>query len=133
MKRKCLTWIPVVALILGLMAGCAAFQQSKDPFAYSMQGTLSTTLGTYKLINNTFTDLRAQGLITDEGWTSFSAKANKFIDEHIKVSKAMAAYKRGEGTQSAVDVAAGLMQEALKELRDYYLSTIPKDKQQPLF
>uniref|UniRef100_A0A6M3INX6 Uncharacterized protein n=1 Tax=viral metagenome TaxID=1070528 RepID=A0A6M3INX6_9ZZZZ len=130
MKKK-VVGIFIMALILGLMFGCAA--NVKDQFAYGTQGTLSTTLGTYKLINNTFTDLRVQGLITDEGWAQYDKMANKFLDEHIKVSKAMAAYKRGETTASAVDVAIGLMQEALRELRSYYISTIPKDKQQPLF
>ncbi len=116
------------------MVGCAGQQKAPDdPFAYGVYGVLNTSMAAYGVINNTFTDFRAQYLISDQGWAEYEEIANKFIDEHQALSKAMAAYKRGEKPQSAVELVQKAMQKALEELKKYYADKIPKEKQKPLF
>lgn len=115
-------------------AGCGGLQKAPDdPFAYGVYGTLSTAAESYKVINGTFTDLRAARLISDAGWAEYEKIANRFIDEHQALSRAMAAYKRGERSQAAVELAQKAMLKALEELKTYYSAKVPAEKQKPLF
>jgi hypothetical protein len=116
-----------LCLILVFMAGCTA------TFTQVMYREQATSLSSYKVINNTLTDMRANGLVSDEGWKQYSTYANRFLDAHRDVSKAMAEYKRGQTPQSAVELAQKFMLMALEELKKYYFKTVPADQQKPLF
>lgn len=124
--------VSILALI-GIVA-CALPQKApEDPFAYDAYRFLSTSATSYKTINGTFTEFRAAGLISDAGWAEYEKMGNKFVDEHQALSKAMAEYKRGEKPQSAVELVQKALQKILAELKEYYLSKIPKEQQKPLF
>lgn len=123
MRRK----IALFGLALVLLIGCAA---SFTQIVYREQ---TTSLSSYKMINDTLTDLRANGLITDQGWIDYSILANKFLDAHKNISTAMAEYKRGQTPQGAVELAQRAMLYALDQLKKYYISKVPKDQQKPLF
>jgi hypothetical protein len=125
----------VLVMILTLvgMIGCAPPAASKDPFASTAYGVLGSSAISYKVIKDTFTDMRAQGLVKDETWAEFDILANEFIDQHAKAARAMADYKRGVGPQSAADLAVAGMKTAIEQLKKYYLDKIPKEQQKPLF
>jgi hypothetical protein len=115
-------------VVFMLLAGCAA------TFSQLMYREQATSLSSYKIINSTLTDLRAQGLITDQGWKQYSDLANAFLDKHKMVSLAMVKYSTDGGTsQAAVNLAQQAMQVALDALKAYYLKTVPADRQKPLF
>jgi hypothetical protein len=127
-------YILVMSILLFGMVACAPrVKAPDDPFAYSAYQFLSTSATTYKTINGTFTEFRSAGLISDAGWAEYEKVGNKFIDEHQALSKAMAEYKRGEKPQSAVELVQKALQKVLAELKEYYLSKIPKEQQKPLF
>jgi len=137
MKRNCGFKSMIAIAIIGILAfawGCGLPQKApEDPFAYSAYRSLSTSATTYKMINGTFTEMRATGLISDAGWAEYEKIGNKFVDEHQALSKAMAEYKRGEKPQSAVELVQKALQKALAELTEYYQKKIPKEQQKPLF
>jgi hypothetical protein len=126
-------YILVMSILLFGMVACAPSTPPKDPFAYTAYTGLSTGLESYKVIKNTFTDLRAQGLVKDETWAEFDRLANIFVDKHKEASKAMADYKRGLGPQTAADLAVKALETALEELKKYYRDKIPPEQQNPLF
>ena len=120
--------------MLAFSWGCAMpVKAPDDPFAYGVYRFLSTSTTSYKCINGTFTEFRSAGLISDAGWAEYEKVGNKFVDEHQALSRAMAEYKRGEKPQSAVELVQKALQKALKELKEYYLSKVPKEQQKPLF
>jgi len=127
MKNRKMALFFGVALILGLVYGCAG---SFTQIVYREQ---VTSMATYKIINDTLTQMRADNMITDDGWKNYSGLANNFIDSHKDVSKAMAEYKRGETPQSAIEALQKIMLAALDKLRDYYISKVPADQRKPLF
>lgn len=125
MKRKTL-WFAAVILI-AFAVGCAA------SFTQIMYRSQATSLSTYKIINDTITDMRAFGLVSDEGWVQYAKLANNFLDRHKEVSLVMVAYKRGESPQNAVELAQRVMLVALDALKKHYIKIVPPDQQKPLF
>jgi len=130
---KYITLAAVVLALLGMVACAGPAKAPDDPFAYGVYRFLSTSTTSYKTINGTFTEFRSAGLISDAGWAEYEKVGNKFVDEHQALSRAMAEYKRGEKPQSAVELVQKALQKALKELKEYYLSKVPKEQQKPLF
>ena len=122
-----------IVALLGMVACAGPAKAPDDPFAYGVYRFLSTSTTSYKTINGTFTEFRSAGLISDAGWAEYEKIGNKFVDEHQALSRAMAEYKRGEKPQSAVELVQKALQKALAELKEYYLSKIPKEQQKPLF
>lgn len=123
MQRKLLAGV----LILAFLVACGA------TFTQIVYREQTTSLSTYKMINDTLTDMRANGLVSDQGWVQYSTLANKFLDTHRDLSKAMAAYKRGQATQTQVELIQKAMLFALNQLKDYYFKQVPSEKQKPLF
>ena len=119
----------LILIVLALFLGCAA------TFSQTIYREQATSLSLYKgIINPALTDLRAQGLITDAGWKKYSDLANTFLDKHKALSLAMVKYSTDGGTsQSAVNLAEAAMQEALTDLKSFYLLTVPASQQKPLF
>ena len=118
--------LSISAAIL-LLAGCAA------TFSQVVYRSQATSMGVYKLVNSELTDLRANALVSDQGWAEYSALANKFLDAHKEVSLAMVKYKQGKAPQSTIELTQKAMLLALEKVKEYYLSKIPKDKQKALF
>jgi hypothetical protein len=115
-----------------MFAVACAGLQPKDPFAYGAYGTLATSLASYKVVLDVFTNLRAVGQVSDEKWVQFSKLANTFLDRHLEADKAMSDYTKGVKSQAQADIVMKLVNSALNELTVYYQNQIPKDKQRPL-
>jgi hypothetical protein len=120
-------------MVVGLFCILLVIVACATTFTQGIYREQATSLSSYKIINGTITDLRSQGLVTDDGWKKYADMANKFLDKHKEVSLAMVAYSNGQGTQGAVELAQKSLLEALNVLKEYYFKTVSKDKQKPLF